>query len=191
MLEVGKDFIIYDNYAKKLHALSNKYDLFDSEESGQISLFQRNLDVFLIAPIIGLRKERYVEESNTEEKKEFKATINYSQLIKEEKRINYTASLLLLYGKEINLSYEERANMVFKRLDKQAKEIMRSLYMGYLKGGIDILYESLVESTDDIVERYFKLYDLIADFEMNCESRSDNIYDTPLIEKEILELGKY
>lgn len=190
MLEIGKDFIIYDNYAKKLHALSNKYDLFDAEKSEQISLFQRNLDVFLIAPIIGLRKEKYVEEKNIDEKKEFKATINYSQLIKEEKRINYTASLILLYSKEIDLSYEERANMVFKRLDNETKEVMRNLYMGYLKGGIDILYENLVETTYNIVDIYFKLYDLIADFEMNLESRKNNIYNNTLIERDILELAR-
>ena len=68
-----RDYFIYGEHSRQLVALKN-----DRAEEENKKLFNRNLDIFLLAPIVGFIYRRKAERDKNAE---LKTTINSTQLI--------------------------------------------------------------------------------------------------------------
>ena len=137
------------------------------------SLFQRNFDVYLLAPIVGFLYNRTSEVDITPQGGATK--IFPDILMKNSDDLNFNYRLIMLLDKENEPDSEKRIEKAFRGSKNDDDEL---LYDRYVLGGVEVLYENLIEKSNDYITN---LYEFLEDF----ESRYNDDLD---IEK-VLELA--
>ena len=143
---------------------------FDKENS----LFYRNMDVYLLAPIVGFLYNRKAEidrssSSNT--------NILAEIMNKYQKDLEFIYRLIMLLDKEYEADFENRVNKAFKDYGKpEAAEDLKR-FDAYVRGGVDILYEKIWEPSTLPDDYLNNLYDFMEDFEDRYGQNSDEIID--------------
>ena len=150
-----KEYTFFGSHAEKVKLLVSKF----SDFSGS-TLFQRNVDVLLFAPVVGLLFGRtgILEKSKTQTTKIF-----VEQMIKEDLNIRFNFQLVTLLDKKNDENNEKRIDSAFRNLGAEdtQKEINR--FNEYILGGVDILYEKLIESAKTEQDYLANLYDFLDD----------------------------
>ena len=145
-----RDYFIYGEHSRQLTALKN-----DRAEEEDKKLFNRNLDIFLLAPIVGFIYRRKAEkDKNTEPK----TTINSSQLINEKERIEYNYQLIMLLDEKNEEDFNKRVDKAFRYSDEKDLELFNS----YVRGGIEVLYEEIIKkspTSENYIENFYKFID--------------------------------
>ncbi|MCF2657509.1 hypothetical protein [Lacrimispora saccharolytica] len=145
----------------------SKYIKILKDESG---LFARNLDVYMLAPILGFINNRKGKKNNEDGAK---TTIQAQQFsdVKDDCELVYRLIMLLDDDK---CDKDERLNRAF-RYDSDAEkkaefENNMATYNSYVLGGIEYIYEVFADgcvSKDDYIER---IYQTVLDFREDCEN---------------------
>lgn len=136
----------------------------------ETNLFARNLDVYMLAPILGFQNRRRAKKNNEDNAR---TTIQAQQFsaVKDDCELVYRLIMLLDDTKE--LSKEERLNRAFRydsdeaQKDKFAENM--ALYESYVLGGIEYIYETFAEgcvTKEDYIER---IYQTVLDFKLDME----------------------
>lgn len=110
--------------------------------------FDRNLDVYLNAAIIGFFHNRKGNKDTTSEFKGVEAQINFEQVNNEMSSFVFTYRLILLLDNKEELDLDSRINRAFKddSLDNQENHIANfKVFNSYVLGGIELLYEKILE----------------------------------------------
>lgn len=118
----------------------------------QDSFFKRLVDLYAIAAIIGLRVKRAVPEDKNEDGKR---TVQVDQLTTKLEELDTVIQMILLLDETSSLSVEDKINRAFK--GPRTKEEFDSnveLFSSYVRGGIEILHECLVQRTIGIEDDY-------------------------------------
>lgn len=138
--------------------------IFESIKGIPTKVFERNVDVPCNAPLIGFLYNRTAELDNT--KNPTTGEVDTTNIMGD--RVIYSSEEMLFNFRLIMLldsAYEPDAQ---KRLDKAFRKhepADEEHYDSYVRGGVDVLYEKLVDgatSTDDFVNR---LSDFITEFD--------------------------
>lgn len=152
----------------------------DSET--KFKLFERNIDVLIIAPIIGYLYGRMSEKDesgqvNTDNVKK----INFDQMNRESYTLNYNYELImLLHNKEID-DIEIRLNRAFRYAKGTVeKEECNKIFEKYVLGGIEVLQEKLLNNALNVDDYIFNINTFIADY--------DERYNKIISENDILDL---
>lgn len=131
----------------------------------EFKIFRRNIDVLIFAPIVGMiygRKSKIDHASDITER-----DINYEQLTRESSTLNYNKELVLLLNKKDQIEVDERINKAFRyiydnREDyKEKKKLCESEYMEYILGGVEVLYEKLMEDAKTIEDYIDNMFNFI------------------------------
>lgn len=161
---------------KGRHALRVKKltSQFDSNSTSQ--LFSRNIDIYIIAPIIGFlynRKEP-IDKTIDEATK-----IMGDRMIKSAEELKYNYRLIMLLDSKHEANSEERINKAFKYIGTEKATVDEELFEEYVRGGIDVLYEKLIETSSSSDDYISNLYDFMEDFDQKFNSTisCDNIDD--------------
>ena len=137
---------------------------FESIKGIQTKVFERNVDILCNAPLIGFLYNRTADVDNT--KNPTTGEVDTTSIMGD--RVIYSSEEMLFNFRLIMLldsAYEPDAQ---KRIDKAFRKHTpedEERYDSYVRGGVDVLYEKLVEgatSTDDFVNR---LSDFVTDFD--------------------------
>ena len=148
-----KEYSFRGTHAEKVIKLTAKFDK-DNQ------LFQRNLDVYLVAPIIGFLFARKADlDKGTDTTKIFPDI-----LIREQPNLKFNYRLIMLLDKENAQDLDERVNKAFRYYGSENAHFDEQLYEQYVRGGVDVLYEKLIEmasSSDDYLKN---LYDFLEEF---------------------------
>ncbi|MDD4375560.1 MAG: hypothetical protein PHR25_02145 [Clostridia bacterium] len=127
----------------------------------KFKLFERNIDVYILAPIVGFifGKQSKIDNTTTENIKK----INFDQLDREEGVLNYNFSLIMLLHDKDKIGIEERLNRAFRygSKDEERKEL-NDIYESYVLGGIEVLKEKLLENAinpDDYINNLYNFID--------------------------------
>lgn len=126
----------------------------DMWEQNQIqkSYFRRLVDLYTIAPIIGLRTKRTAFSDSTEERKR---TIQVEQLLEKEPELRQIMRMIILLDKTQKCTKEERVNKAFRGPKSQEEfEKDTELFNSYVRGGIEVLHELLVQRALGIEDEY-------------------------------------
>ncbi|HHV19793.1 MAG TPA: hypothetical protein GXZ27_13315 [Thermoanaerobacterales bacterium] len=147
-------------------------------------LIQRNLDVLIIAPIIGLLygKTGVLDKSSNNTTKIFT-----DQLLKEKDLLEFTYKLIILADTDKGWQDNERIFRAF-RIDEEADNLSekdkqmivenRQLFESYLLGGIEYLHERLCgDSTYDRDMMVNELYDFIKEFHEDLQMDEHELQD--------------
>ena len=157
---------IKGRHATRMKELVAKFD-------GQLSqgLFARNLDVYLIAPIVG---KIYGWKDNVVTSVADSTSIHVEQMNREMENLLANFRTLALLENKDKLDIDTRTSNAFRYdRDDEKRKAIDAEFEKYVLGGIDVLYEKLFENaktTDDFVMNIFNFVD---DFERNYASRFD------------------
>lgn len=132
----------------------------DSET--KFALFVRNIDVLIIAPIIGFLYGRMAEKDNSATVSvDNVKKINYQQLTGEADKLQYNYQLIMLLHDKDKIDIEERLNRAFKYNNgTPEKDECDAIFEKYILGGIEVLGEKILENNkpitvDDYIENMY------------------------------------
>ena len=150
-----KQYRFTGSHAEKVSALTSVFD-----EVAKAKLFERNLDVYMNAPLIGfLFKRKGVKNSNGDIADQ---SIFPEQLINNSEQLKYIFRLILILDTQYEPNEEMRLNKAFRQFG--ADEADLQLFDAYVLGGVEVLYEKLIEGSTDPSEYINRMYDFVEEF---------------------------
>lgn len=136
---------------------------FESLKKSQ--LFERNVDVYTNAPLIGFLYGRRAELDNTKNPETgdvYNQNVMGDRVIYSADALTFNFRLIMLLDEQYEPDEERRINKAFRQMGKDPAD--EELFNSYVRGGVDVLYEKLVEgcvSPDDFINR---LFDFVSEF---------------------------
>lgn len=132
------------------------------------SFFKVNWEVYMLAPIVGFL---YGKKADQDRDPDFKPTkIFPEQLIKnaDDFWFNYATIMLLDTKNEADL--EKRIEKAFRRIKNEFDE---ALYESYVRGGVEILYNKLMDGVTNPDDYQTRLYDFLEEFDERYNQEID------------------
>lgn len=163
-----KQYRFTGTHARMVESLTAVFD-----ESAKAKLFERNLDVYINAPMIGFLFRRKGVKNNEGETPN--QNIFPEQMINNSDQLKYIYRLILLLDKESEPDEEKRLDRAFRNLGRDEKDI--ALFDSYVLGGVEVLYEKLIVGVSDSSEYIERMYDFVEDFydKFNADITNDDI----------------
>lgn len=151
------DIFVRGKHATYLKYLSKKTEKNDRKEK-VAGVFERAIDVYMTAPIIGLvyGLRRDEVEPNSDTVKIFTETVNREQL-----NLVSIYRTVLLVDNSRGLTADEKIEQAFKTPD--TPENMK-IFNAYLRGGIEWLYEQITTGAVTRDEYLAKIYEIVCNF---------------------------
>lgn len=143
-------------------------------------LFNRNIDVYVQAPIVGfLYKRKSAKDTETKDSsgKVYDAHILKDQMINAKDNLTFNMQLILLLDTDYEKSEEGRINRAFRNFGKDDMDF--ELFESYLLGGIEVLYDHLIANAskaDDFITNLADFTDSINDLH-NKSVNKDELLD--------------
>lgn len=164
----NKEYSFRGIHAEKVIKLTAKFD-------NDNQIFARNFDVYMVAPIIGFLYGRKADlDKGTETTKIFPDI-----LMREQPNLKFNYRLIMLIDKENEPNFDERVNKAFRYYGSEKAKNDEKLYEQYVRGGVDVLYEKLIETARSRNDYLKNLYDFMEEFDerYNQAVSTDSILD--------------
>lgn len=161
-----KAFTFKGTHAKKVNELTNQIN----KDGSKAKIFKSNIEIYILAPIIGFLYGRKSESNNIDEES---AKIMPETIINFKEELKFNLRLIILLDEENESNKESRINNAFKYWgDKELTEHNLRLFNSYVLGGVDILYKKIIEPNNrDYISN---IYDFIEEFYSRYNSVSEN-----------------
>lgn len=145
--------------------------------------FNRILDVYINAPLVGLTYNRKSEKDTSPEYKDIDKKIFMEQISKEISVLEFVYRLTLLLDKQHEIELEERINRAFKddaHDDISTKhEENLALFNSYVLGGIEILYEKIITQGGTTMDYIRNAYEFMKEQNLSLSNLSaDKLIDS-------------
>ena len=169
------DYVFKGKHANMVTRLTSEID-----SKTKFKLFDRNVDVLIIAPIVGFlygRTARRDESVQTDNVKK----INYQQMSNESDNLKFNYQLIMLLHDKDKIAIEQRLNRAF-RYTKDSPEIEEcyKIYEQYILGGIEVLDEKLLVDATNVDDYINNIYNFINDY--------NDRYNKTISDEELLKL---
>lgn len=131
------------------------------------SIFNYNVDVLIIAPIVGKLYGRKAKVDNDNSIKPIK--INFQQLTSRSSFLDYNKELILLLSKKDSTDIQERIDKAFRYIydnkeeNKEKRKECEEEYLEYILGGVEVLYEKIMQDARTIDDYIDNMYEFIND----------------------------
>ncbi len=159
-----KQYRFFGSHADKVNKLTAIFD-----EESKAKLFDRNLDVYINAPLIGFL---YNRKASKDDKGEVSPqNIFPEQMINASDKLKYILRLILILDKNYEPDETKRLDRAFRHFG--ADEDL-ALFDEYVLGGVDVLYEKLINGVNSNTTYTDKLYDFIEEFNDRFNSEFTN-----------------
>ena len=147
------------------------------DTNNSIKLFERNLDVYIFAPIVGMV---YGKTAPVDNEVKDDTSIHTEQLQGELDVLTYNYRLIILLARKNTLSIDERMDRAFRYdKDKEKRKISDELFEQYVLGGIEVLYEKIMEDAKELDDYLQNIFKFISEYNERYSSMIENkeIYD--------------
>lgn len=170
-----KQYRFRGRHALRVDALTS---VFDSLSKAKI--FERNVDVYTNAPLVGFlygRKADLDDTKNPETNQVYTQNVMGDRVIYSQEELLFNFRLIMLLDKEYEPDEENRIDKAFRHTGEDPADEER--FDSYVRGGIDLLYEKLIEGASSPEEYISRLYDFIEEFQdkFNSEITNDSILE--------------
>lgn len=163
-----KEYSFKGSHAEKVIALTADFD------SNKNKLFNRNFDVYIMAPLVGFLYGRKCDVDNSIDK----ATKIFPDiLIRENQDLMFNYRLIMLLDKTSEPDLDKRVDKAFRIFGKPEAKPDEELYESYVRGGVDVLYEKLIVGANVPEDYITKLYDFMEDFDDRYNVSAEGIAD--------------
>lgn len=148
---------------------------FDSPESKAV-LFNRNIDIYINAPLIGFLYGRTAEVDNLknpEKNEPYTEKIMGDRIIASKNDLLFNYRLIMLLDSEYEPDEEKRIDKAFRNTEDNPDDIAH--FESYVRGGVDVLYEKLIKGAEKPEDYINNLYDFVEEFQdrFNSEVSED------------------
>ena len=130
-----KQYRFTGSHAERVSALTSVFD-----DAAKAKLFERNLDVYMNAPLIGFLFKRKGNKNSDGAVAD--QNIFPEQLINNSEQLKYIFRLILILDTQHEPNEEARLDKAFRRFG--ADEADLQLFDSYVLGGVEVLYEKLI-----------------------------------------------
>ena len=151
-----KEYSFRGKHANYVIKLTAEYD--DKHHK----LFNTNYDVYAIAPIIGFLYQRKaaLDKNSAENTKIFA-----EKLIKEQQNLKFNYCLIMLLDEKHEADFNKRVDKAFRYYGQENAGSDEELYEDYVRGGVEVLYEKLIEPARSAEDYLKNLYDFLEEFD--------------------------
>lgn len=149
-----KQYRFAGSHADQVNRLTMVFD-----EASNTALFKHNYDVYINAPMVGFlfkRKGQKNRDGNSAEQNIFP-----EQMIKISDQLKYNLQLIILLDAEHEPNEKTRMDKAFRHL---GDEDDLALFDQYVLGGVEVLYEKLIEGVSNSAEYIDRMYDFVEEF---------------------------
>jgi hypothetical protein len=160
------DYQFKGSHAEKVNRLTAAF-------SGTNSLFNRNLDVYILAPIVGFLYNRTAPIDASGKA----ANILYHAMSKELNTLWFNYRLIILLDNNHEPDFNKRVDKAFRYYGKEAALPDEDRYEEFVRGGVELLYEKLIEPSNAEEDYLKNLYDFMEEFEDRYGQSSEEIVD--------------
>lgn len=161
-----KEYSFKGTHAEKVNRLTAKFD--DKNQ-----LFKRNLDVYIMAPIVGFLYQRKAEVNNGDGSQK-PTKIFPQQLIENGDDLVFNYRLIMLLDKKNASQIDERVDKAFRLFNSDKAVEDEKLYEQYVLGGVDVLYEKLMENANGPEDYLKNLYDFMEEMDERYNQTIDS-----------------
>lgn len=151
-----KQYRFFGSHAEKVNALTSIFD-----EASKAKLFERNLDVYINAPLIGFLYKRKATRDRTDNGIA-PQNIFPEQMTNASDRSKYNLRLILLLDTEYEPDAEKRLDRAFRHLGQDDADL--DLFDAYVLGGVEVLYEKLIAGGTDPSDYMGRMFDFLEEF---------------------------
>lgn len=147
--------------------------IFDSDSKAK--LFERNVDVYANAPLVGFLYGRTAEPDDTrnpETNQVFNQNVMGDRVIYSQEELLFNFRLIMLLDKEYEPDEDVRINKAFRHMGDDPADEAR--FDSYVRGGVDVLYEKLIEGVSSPDEYVMRLYDFVEEFQEKFNEEMSN-----------------
>lgn len=147
--------------------------IFDSDSKAK--LFERNVDVYTNAPLVGFLYGRTAEPDDTrnpETNQVFNQNVMGDRVIYSQEELLFNFRLIMLLDKEYEPDEDVRINKAFRHMGEDPADEAR--FDSYVRGGVDVLYEKLIEGVSSPDEYVMRLYDFVEEFQEKFNEEMSN-----------------
>ena len=161
----NRDYSFRGTHAEKVKELTAPFD-----NKGH-KLFARNLDVYLLAPVVGFLYGRKCDFSSTPET----TNVLLDAMSKEVTTLWFNYRLIILLDNENEPDFNKRIEKAFRYYDSEKAKSDEDLYEAYVRGGVDILHEKLIIPSTHPEDYTMNLYNFMEEFENKYGQNADEI----------------
>jgi hypothetical protein len=161
----NRDYSFRGTHADKVVELTATFD-----DKGN-KLFNRNLDVYLLAPIVGFL---YGRKSDLDASGK-NTNILFDAMSKETTTLWFNYRLIMLLDKDNEDDFDQRVEKAFRNYGSEQAKDDEELYESYVRGGVDILHEKLIASANRPEDYLKNLYEFMEEFEERYGQSADEI----------------
>ena len=156
-----KQYRFRGRHAVRVDALTS---VFDSESKAK--LFERNVDVYANAPLVGFLYGRTSDPNDTrnpETNQVYNQNVMGDRVIYSQEELMFNFRLIMLLDKAYEPNEDIRINKAFRNMGEDPSDEAR--FDNYVRGGVDVLYEKLIEGVTSPDEYVTRLYDFVEEFQ--------------------------
>lgn len=162
-------------HAVRVDALTSFFD-----DTVKAKLFDRNVDVYTNAPLVGFlynRRANVDDTRNPETNQIYNQNVMGDRVIYSQEELMFNFRLIMLLDKDFEPDEEKRINKAFRCVGEDQADEER--FDSYVRGGVDLLYEKLIEGASSPEDYVNNLYDFIEEFKdkFNENISSENILE--------------
>lgn len=168
-----KQYRFKGRHALRVDQLTGVFD-----ELSKAKLIDRNVDVYANAPLIGFLYGRTAElddTKNLETGQVYNQNVMGDRVIYSSEELQYNFWLIMLLDSNYEPDEEKRIDKAFRHYGQNPDDEER--FDSYVRGGIDVLYEKLVEGEKTPEAFVNRLYEFVNEFNdrFNSGISSDDI----------------
>ena len=155
-----KQYRFRGRHAQRVGALTQAFD-----NNSKAQLFSRNVDVYTTAPLIGFLYGRKAEQDNiknSETNEVYNVNVMGDRVIYSQEELIFNFRLIMLLDKQYEPDEDKRIDKAFRHMGQDPNDEER--FDSYVRGGVDVLYEKLVEGSTGPEDYINNLYDFVEDF---------------------------
>ncbi len=166
-----QQYRFYGRHAERVDALV------ENKDKNGIFLFEETGTVYVNAPIVGFLYGRRAEKEAPREPFLYGKSVMGDSVLRSRENLIFNFQMILLLDTEYEPDFKKRIDKAFRHMGENSKED-EELFQQYLLGGVDVLYEKLIEGTNSTEEQICRLYDFIQEFQ---EKFNDAIKDDVIL----------
>ncbi len=136
------------------------------ENNSKAKLFAKNVDIYINAPLIGFlygRMSDIDDTKNPESGKAYEQSVFDEQVIRYSEELIFNFRLIMLLDTHYESDPDKRIDKAFRYMGEDPKD--EEHFNSYVRGGIDVLYEKLIENSETPDDFVNHLYDFVEEFQ--------------------------
>ena len=149
-------------------------DKIGPNEGGQFKIFERYIDAYMVAPLLGCLYNRKGRKDLPDS--EDTAAMQANILIFNQKKLQFIYRVIMLTDNSSEITDEQRIDRAFRTdSDEEAVKYNMQTFNDYFLGGLEILHEVFVENCITDEDYLNKIYSYVDSFKNNLFTDEMNL----------------